>query len=132
MTLRSTAFILLLIASLIAFSGCKTGQDQLKLFDKALKGYNSRLQFKQLMKAADYIETEKRPDFLDDMELTLEKKNIINIEIRSVTMNEDKTEATVKIVRELYDNSSFEVKKEPVNQTWKRINGKWVLSDGDF
>jgi len=127
-TLRSLLFSALALAVLAA---C-TRQENLLNLDRAMQDYHTRIQFKQLSEAAGFVDPQKKEEFYPIAEKLTESCNIAGYYIRSVTTNKDEDFATVIIVREIYDNETFEVRSETITQQWEKIDDSWMLTGGQY
>lgn len=131
---RSAITVLILLVAMAALLGCSAGKnkDLLFKFNESLEAYHHLLNAKDFELAAKYIDPDKNTDFYEAVEEPHKKLKITHYRIRSVTMDDSKTSAEVVIIREFHNLETYEVDENTITQTWKRIDGEWLLSEGDF
>ena len=121
------------LTALLLFLACSGHQELLKNFDKTLQSYHGMIQFKQADQASKHIDPKLRAEFFPIIEKMMKNVNVSDFNIRSVTMNDDEDSATVVVIREIYDNSTFEVRSETITQEWKKTDRKtWYLVGGGY
>lgn len=126
--------VVLICLSTTLFSCASTRADKVYAFDRILKDYNNFLQAKDVDEAAALVGPAFKEQFFKKAQEIVENTNISSITIRKVETSEDGEEATVTIIREMFDNKSYVVKKVTITQKWKKFgsgDGSWRLIDGD-
>lgn len=123
----------LLLLFLLLSVGCSGRMDKPQELDRCLHMYHHAVQFGDFNDAGRLVVADQRETFYVEIEKHQKRFSIANFYIRSVTMNEDQTEATVVIIREVVDNDSQESRSETVVQKWKRVGqGAWMLMEGTY
>ncbi len=125
-------FVILSSALVLSCSALGAKKENLQKLNRSLFAYNHSIQTKDLEVGADYVDPKKNADYYDTVNKAVEEIEITDFRIRKVTMNAEKNEAEVVIIRNCNDLSSYVVKKKTINQTWKLVGGAWILTDGDF
>jgi len=136
MTTRISFFTVLFIlfsATLISCAGARV--DKAYVFDRTLRSYNNLLQSKDLESASNLVHPSIHQRFYEEGQKLVDNTNISTIKIRSVTMDKSGDKAIVVIVRDIFDNQTYEVRQVTVTQTWEKSGlgaSSWRLVDGEF
>ncbi len=120
--------VLLFLAASMT-TGCRQSQRE---FQEAVEAYHNALTDGNIDFAGMSVDAREQTRFFQDMEKWMKNRRISNYFIRRVVYNTDKTQATVTVVREYFDNNQMVVKTKNLVQLWEKRRRNWVLLRGDF
>ncbi len=129
---RHIILVAALAFAILTVTGCLGRDQNLKKLDDSIRSYHTAMQYKQLDRASKMMDAKLVATFYETMEPELQVKSITDFQIRKVTADEETEEAEVVIIRETYDTSSYEVRREVATQHWEKGEKDWRLMGGDF
>lgn len=120
-----------LISALIALWSAAACRSAGAPKDDDLQGIVERfhhdLRWKYNQQATGFVDSRFAADYLDKLESLNEDLNIIAWDLRKVVIDQDGTQARVRIHLRYYLMPSTVVKDECVEQDWRQVEGTWVL-----
>ena len=131
--------VTVLLALLLGLSSCSgIRYRHERALDEAMRTYHTYLQGPDGVEGLDVCVTvvpmEKKPAFFEAMEKKLKTMQIVDYKVRFVEMNEDKTKATVQIIRTYMDHQQM-IRTELLTQIWERQgagDGDWSLTNDAY
>ena len=94
--------------------------------------YHSALRWQDYDLARGFIIPEAIPEFDNFVKANSKILHILEFKINSAELSDDGYLAHVKITRSYYIIPSVTKKEEILVQTWKLLNGKWLLAGPPF
>lgn len=94
--------------------------------------YHSALRWQDYDLARAFIMPESVKEFDEFVKENSEKLHIVDLKINSVELTDDGYTSHIKITRSYYLTPSVTKKDEILVQTWKLVNGKWLLQGKPF
>ncbi len=126
----SVLFVLLLFLA-STLSSCNPKQEQMNAFKDTLEIYHRYIKHKEVDQAVVVVDPDLRIQFFKEVDKMSKSGDIVDFRIRTVVMNEDKDEAEVLLIRQMYD-SSLVLREVEINQKWEKLEGGWMLVNDEF
>ncbi len=120
-----------LVASLLlaALAGCATGDGMHSKLQDATMGYNRYVRWGDLDRAAEYLPSEARSEFMTRHEALANDLVIVEYEITRLTLDKGRGTATSRATISWHTDRRLVVEQTQVEQVWQWHRGNWVLVD---